>query len=67
VTNMASMFANCQTLSDESLNNILAMCINASTYTGTKTLSQLGLSATQKTKCKSLSNWDSFVAAGWSA
>lgn len=67
VTNMASMFANCLALSDESLNNVLGMCIGATAYTGEKTLSNLGLTNTQKTKCQSLSNWDSFVAAGWSA
>ena len=64
---MDKAFSNCPKLSDESLNNILKMCINAVSYSGTKTLASVGLSSTQRTKCQSLSNWNDFVAAGWSA
>ncbi len=67
VTNMESMFGGCDVLSDESLNNVLAMCIGATSYTGTKTLVELGLSPTQAETCQTLSNWDAFVAAGWSS
>lgn len=66
VTNMQLMFAGCTALSNESLNNILAMCIGAPSYTGTKTLKYIGLTQTQATTCQTLSNWDAFVEAGWS-
>lgn len=65
VTNMNSMFSNCPKLSNESLNNILAMCIGATSYTGTKTLKQIGLSSAQATICQSLSNWSALSSAGW--
>lgn len=65
-TNMTQMFYGCSELTDESLNKILLMCINATSLTGTKTLNTIGLSSTQATKCQSLSNWEAFVAAGWS-
>lgn len=68
-TNMQNMFnfnPN-KKVTNESLNNILQMCINATSYTGTKTLAYLGLNATQQATCQTLSNWDAFVAAGWSA
>jgi surface protein len=65
VTNMSEMFVNCTSLSNESLNNILGMCIGATSYTGTKTLAYLGLTSNQATICQSLSNWDAFVASGW--
>ena len=62
---MNYMFSNCTSLSNESLNNVLAMCTNATSYTGTKTLKYIGINATQATTCQSLSNWSAFVAAGW--
>ena len=65
VTNMNSMFSSCTSLSDESLNNILAMCANATSYTGTKTLAQIGLTSEQATKCTTLSNYQVFLNAGW--
>ena len=64
-TNMNYMFSNCTSLSNESLNNVLAMCTNATSYTGTKTLKYIGINATQAPTCQSLSNWSAFVAAGW--
>ncbi len=67
VTNLGSIFVNCTSLSNESLNNILQMCINAVAYTGTKTLKEMGLSQAQATTCQNLSNWDAFVAAGWTS
>lgn len=71
VKKMQSMFGgkfggNCLLLSNESLNNILAMCKNATNYTQTKTLAFIGLTQTQATTCQSLSNWNAFVNAGWS-
>ena len=65
VTYMDNMFQNCTSLSDESLNNILAMCKNATSYTGTKTLKYIGLTSEQANKCKTLSNYSAFTAAGW--
>ena len=65
ITGMDSMFVDCTSLSDESLNNILAMCKNATSYTGTKTLAYIGLSEEQATKCTTLSNYSAFTSAGW--
>ena len=65
VTNMQNMFWNCTNLSDESLNNILAMCANATSYTDTKTLKRLHLTSAQATKCTTLSNYSAFTSAGW--
>ncbi len=64
-TNVGYMFTNCTSLSEESLNNILAMCVSATAYTGTKTLATLGLTAEQATTCTTLSNWSAASAAGW--
>lgn len=60
----------CTNLSNESLNNILEMCANATAYIqqGTNmTLRYIGLTSAQATTCQTLSNWDAFVAAGWSS
>ena len=65
VTSMQNMFDICHNLSDESLNNILAMCANATSYTGTKTLAYIGLTSEQANKCKTLSNYSAFTSAGW--
>ncbi len=64
VTNMQSMFY-CPNLTDESLNNILAMCINATKIVSNKTLRYIGLTQAQATTCQSLSNYADFIAAGW--
>ena len=66
VTTMQNMFNGCTSLSDESLNNILTMCKNATSYSGTKTLKYLGLTSAQATKCTTLSNYSAFTSAGWS-
>lgn len=67
VTNMRTMFDGCSSLSDQSLNNILAMCANAKNITdaSSKRLSSLSLTSAQATRCKSLSNYSAFTAAGW--
>ena len=65
VTYMNNMFSNCYNLSNESLNNILQMCINAISYTSTKTLSRIGISQTQASICTGLSNYQAFLGAGW--
>lgn len=66
VSAWTDMFAGCTSLSDESLNNIMASLMSSG-YTGTsnKTLKYIGLSAEQATRCQSLSNWAAFSAAGW--
>ena len=65
VTSMMYMFMKCTNLSDDSLNNVLAMCANATLYTGTKTLKYMGISEEQATKCTTLSNYEMFTSAGW--
>jgi len=65
VTNMQNMFRNCSALTNDSLNNVLAMCVGASAYSGTKTLKYIGLSSTQATTCTGLSNWSACQSAGW--
>ena len=56
VTNMNDAFKNCNNLTQQSLNNILEMCISA-TLISTKTLKYIGLSSTQAAVCETLSNW----------
>lgn len=68
VTSIENMFYDCPNLSDESLNNILAMCANATAYItqGTNmTLAHIGLTSAQATRCQSLSNYQAFLNAGW--
>lgn len=65
VTNFMNMFSQCIKLTNDSLNNIMASCLTAISYTGTKTLKQLGLSSAQATTCQSLSNYQAFLDAGW--
>ena len=63
---MSYMFKNCSSLSDDSLNNIMQMCINATSYTYIiKTLKNMGLTSEQADKCKTLSNYSAFTSAGW--
>lgn len=64
-TNMLYMFRSCDELTNGSLNNIMKMCINATAYTGTKTLQIIGLSSLQATTCQGLSNYADFIEAGW--
>ena len=67
VTSIQDMFDGCTSLSDESLNNILAMCANAVKITNSsyKTLKYIGLTSAQANKCKTLSNYSAFTSAGW--
>ena len=65
VTIMGYIFGGCSSLSDNSLNNILAMCTNATKITSNKTLKNIGLTSDQATKCTTLSNYSAFTAAGW--
>lgn len=65
VTSMNGMFNACTNLTNDSLNNIMASLLTATSYTGTKTLNYIGLSSTQATTCTGLSNWAALSAAGW--
>ena len=67
VTSMSNMFSQCNALSTESLNNILIMCINATSYTGTKKLSELGFSSTYypASAIQALPKYQDFIDAGW--
>lgn len=66
-SSMTNTFRNCAYLTDESLNNILKMCINATSYTGTKTLAQLGISSTYYPveRIQALPNYQAFIDTGW--
>ena len=65
ITIFTNAFSNCPKLTNDSLNNILAMCAGATSYKGTKTLQYIGLNSTQATTCTGLSNWASAQSAGW--
>lgn len=61
-------FSNCYNLTDASLDNILQMCINATGYTGTKSLSALGITNTSiysATRIQALPHYQDFINAGW--
>lgn len=69
IKNFNKMFTDngSKNLTNESLNNLLAMCINATSYTGTKTLSELGITSSSQpsSKIQALSNYQAFIDAGW--
>lgn len=54
-------------LTDASLDNILQMCINATSYTETKTLAELGLSnyRASVSRVEALPHYQDFLNAGW--
>lgn len=62
---MNGMFSRCYSLSNDSLNGILAILPTATSYTGAKTLYTLGISSSQATICTTLSNWQTCANAGW--
>lgn len=67
VTDMTQAFEGCENLSDDALNNILQMCINATNYTGDKYLggdTGIGLGVGES-KLQTLSNYQAAVDAGW--
>lgn len=67
MTSNYNIFSGCSALSNTSLNNILASVANGTSVTSAawKSLKRMGLTQAQATTCQSLSNWDAFVAAGW--
>ncbi len=62
-----SMFGSCPSLTDESLNNILQMFINATDRIQTKTLKYAGFTATNYpvSRIEALPNYQAFIDAGW--
>lgn len=67
VTSMINMFSNVGSLTNESLDNILQMCINATSYEKTKKLSQLGLKSSyySASRIQALPHYQDFLDAGW--
>lgn len=70
VTNLYNMFKNVGNLNDDSVDNVLKMCINATTYNQsaeTKTLAHLGFTKTNYpvARIQALSNYQDFINAGW--
>ena len=66
-TGMQNFVAVTKKLTDESLNSILKMCINATSYSGTKTLNYIGIYATYypATRIQALPSYQDFINAGW--
>ena len=64
---MKDAFNNVINLNDNALDNILQMCINATSYTGTKTLSAIGISSTTYpvSRIETLPHYQDFINAGW--
>lgn len=62
---LSSTFLNCPNLTNESLNNIMQICINSTKITSNKTLKYIGLTSDQATICQSLANYQAFLDAGW--
>lgn len=67
VTFMRYMFRYCPNLTDTSLDNILQMCIGATSYTSTKTLAFLGFTSTDypASRIEALPHYQDFINAGW--
>lgn len=65
---LENTFQGCLNLTDESLDNILQICINATSYLGTKTLAYLGITDTTiypTSRIEALPHYQNFVNAGW--
>jgi surface protein len=65
VTNLYSFINGCD-LTNDSKENIMAMCINATNYAGTKSLTELGVSYEDAYNWEMLPGYTAFNAAGWS-
>lgn len=65
VTNMQNAFQNCPALSDTSLDNILVMSINATAFSGNKTLAYWGIANTYDSRITALPHYQDFIDAGW--
>lgn len=62
---MSNMFQGCNSLTNESLNNILYMCAHVGSGSAYRTLAYIGLTSAQATTCTGLSNWAAAQSAGW--
>lgn len=67
VTTFGYMLNGCNSLTDASLDNILQMCINASSYNGTKKLTQFQLPRNYypASRIQALPHYQDFIDAGW--
>ena len=65
VYRMQYVFEGCTNLSNESLNNILAMCANSAVTSSKTLLICMGLTQEQANRCQTLSNYQAFLDAGW--
>lgn len=65
VVNMENMFYGCPNLTDTSLDNILQMCINATPYNRTKTLTAIGVRNYDSARIQALPHYNAFISAGW--
>lgn len=67
VTFFNNMVTSCTKLSDQSLDNILQMCIGATVYTGIKTLVRLGFQSASypASRIQALPHYQDFIDAGW--
>ena len=68
INGLSEMFTDCPGLSNESLDNILQMCINATSLTGvTKTLSMVGIQRSYypASRIQALPHYQDFLDAGW--
>lgn len=66
-TNMSSMFDGCNSLTNESIDNILRICVSAVNYTKTKTLIALGINTAVylPEMIVTLPHYQDFINAGW--
>jgi len=60
-----AIFTYCNSLTNESLDNILQSCISATSYNGTKTLARLGLTSYSSSTIEALPHYQDFINAGW--
>lgn len=62
-----NMVNSCPNLTDTSLDNILQMCINATSYSGIKTLARIGCNTTNQpaSRIQALPHYQDFINAGW--
>ena len=59
-----NIFTNCPNLTNDSLNNIMLMCANATRVTN-KSFLNIGLTENQINICKTLDNYTLATSAGW--
>ena len=66
-TGLYNTFASCPSFTDTTLDNILQMCINATSYTGTKTLYRTGFNSANypASRIQALPHYQAFINAGW--